>query len=85
MSKNIIQCVLESGNKRLVAWLDASKVKEGYRVTLKDYPQPDLWWTVIKATEPIPTELVKKAHDSKAIWEKDYHDTVERLRAFDKK
>ncbi len=82
--KQITQCLLESGNKRLVAWLDASKIKVGYQVTLKDYPEPERWWTVLRTTGSMPDNLIKKSHDSKAIWEKDYHGKVERLKAFTK-
>lgn len=78
-SKLISLCLLESRNKRLECWLDSKQIKTGWSVTLKNYVEPDRWWKIISKSAPRLSGEIKKSHDSKAIWEKDFRGKLKGL------
>jgi hypothetical protein len=48
-----VQCVLESGNMRMVSWLDNREDLEiGKIVTLSDSDEPDRKWKILSMSKP---------------------------------
>lgn len=73
MKDKIVQCLLESDNQRLVAWLSAERIKPGFSVTLKDSDDPTRWWKILSMSQEYEKGSIRTSHESKAIWEKDFH------------
>ena len=68
------QCILEMGNARITCWLEASKVRVGIKITLKDSENPTQWWKVVSVSGvELPRKDIKGSHNSYSWHEKDFH------------
>lgn len=62
------QCTLRNGTTELVAFLEASQIKQGLYVTLKDHPQPDLLWRIEELGQEMDEKDFKDSHGSKHVF-----------------
>jgi len=63
------QCVIKSGTSRIVAWLDADKIKVGIRITLKNSDEPRRWWKVLEiSNHELVQKDIDKNHNPKALF-----------------
>lgn len=54
-------------------FLEATKVKKGYYVTLEDDKEPKRLWRVMEVFEPaVPVEHIKDSHSSETWYKKDW-------------
>ena len=68
----VAQCNLQNGNNHITCWLEANRVKPGYRVTLKNSENPTEWWTVVNVGGLKEQEDIKGSHNSEDWHKKDY-------------
>lgn len=74
------QCNLQNGASHITAWLEADKVKVGFKVTLKDSEEPEKWWTITSVGDTtLPKAEIKGSHNSKSWHDKDFHGKLKGL------
>lgn len=60
-SKSMVQLSLDSGDRQLVTWVAADKrLKVGSQITLKDYDDPKLLWSILSVGEPTEASNINR-------------------------
>ncbi len=73
------QYELHTDTAILVCWLEAKRLKVGYRVKLKNSESPEVWWTVKKEFNEMNLADVKGGQQSYKWHEKDFHGKLKGL------
>ena len=78
------QCHVRSGESQQTVWLEAEKVKEGIKVTLKDSDEPKRWWTIVRVYETaLEKSEIKDAHAARKWYQNDLkRGTIKGLNVF---
>lgn len=63
------QCLLKSGNTEMTTWIEERGAKDGYWVSLEDYPEQ--LWKVVKAySHRMSERALQEANKTARTWRK---------------